>query len=360
MKFLLLCKRYYTNKDLIIDRFGRLFHLPNELIKNGHEGIVIAANYRQKRVEIHTINGLSFYSIPFSITYPFSFLYETYRLFNHYKPHFIIASGDSHFGAFGLALAKRGKIPFIFDVYDHYAAFGTNKVPGMKFLYRLALRKADLVTCASVPLENYAKQFNQATLVIENGVDLSVFKPLDKAQVRKDLTILPEEIIIGYFGSMDTENCGVHVLIEACQQLRLIYPTLRLLLAGKLSINVELNKSWIRYEGVVTQQTVTLLINACQVVVIPYLPSQQVNVSNACKIAEYLACQVPVVTTRVANYADFFTKVPQAICSAGDVEEMMRAISMQLESPQLVSFPEELTWEQLGKKLSLALLNVKS
>jgi len=95
-------------------------------------------------------------------------------------------------------------------------------------------------------------------------------------------------------------------------------------------------------------------------VVIPYLPSQQVNVSNACKIAEYLACQVPVVTTRVANYADFFTKVPQAICAAGNAEEMARAIAIQLESPQQVAFPEELTWEQLGKKLSSALLNVKS
>lgn len=358
MKFILLCKRYYTNKDLIVDRFGRLFHLPSELVKNGYAGIVIAADYRQKSIEIHTIGALTFYSIPFSVTFPFRFLYKTGRLFRHYKPHFIIASGDSHFGALGLALARMGKIPFIFDVYDQYAAFGTNKVPGMKFLYRLALRKADLVVCASVPLENYVKRFNSATIVIENGVDLSVFKPLDKMQVRKKLRLAAEEVVVGYFGSMETENCGVSLLIEACQRLRPTYPTLRLLLAGQLALNIELDKSWIRYFGVVTQQTVTLLINACQVVVIPYLPSQQVNVSNACKIAEYLACQVPVVTTRVANYADFFASTPQAICTAGDVTEMARAISAQLESPQSVAFPDTLTWAQLGKKLSSAFLNI--
>ena len=357
MRFLLLCKRYYTNKDLIIDKFGRLFHLPSELVKNGYEGMVIAANYRQKQTEIHTIETLTFYSIPFSIKFPFSFLHKTYQLFKHYQPHFIIASGDSHFGALGLALARIGKIPFIFDVYDNYATFGTNKVPGMKFLYHLALRKADLVVCASVPLENYAKHFNSATVVIENGVDLSLFKPLDKTQIRKTLALLPEEIVIGYFGSMDTETCGIQILIKACQLLRRTYPNLRLLLAGKFSIDLELDQAWIRYFGVVTQQEVVSLINACQVVVIPYLPSRQVDMSNACKIAEYFACQVPVVTTRVANYADFFTSAPQAVCKAGDAKDMAQTIDKQIKSPQLVAFPEALTWEQLGKKLSSKISN---
>lgn len=31
MNIHLLCKRYYTNKDLLNDRFGRLYHLPVQL-----------------------------------------------------------------------------------------------------------------------------------------------------------------------------------------------------------------------------------------------------------------------------------------------------------------------------------------
>lgn len=360
MKFLLLCKRYYTNKDLILDQFGRLFHLPNELTKNGYEGIVIAANYRQPLTETHTIGTLTFHSVPFSLRWLLSFLYTTYRLVKAYKPHLIIASGDSHFGAMGFILAKFLAIPFVFDVYDHYAAFGSNKLPGMKYLYHLALRKANLVICASVPLENYAKRFNPSTIVIENGVDVSLFKPLDKIQVRSALALAPDEIVIGYFGSMDTESRGIEVLINACQILRQTFPNVILLLAGRLTLHLTLDNAWIRYFGVVTQQKVTSLINACQVVVIPYLSSQQVDLSNACKIAEYLACQVSVVTTQVANYADFFTGIPQAVCEPGNAVAMAQAIEAQLKSPQIAEFPEDLTWTQLGRKLTLSLTSINA
>lgn len=357
MKFVLLCKRYYTHKDLMTDRFGRLFHLPVQLQKNGYNGRIIAANYRPHPAEIQHFEGISFYSIPFSLKWPFSFLYQTYQLVKHYSPDFIIASGDSHFGALGLLLARFAKIPFIFDVYDYYPAFGTNKLPGMKSLYYLALRHADLVICASVPLENHVRLFNPSTILIENGVDLSVFKPLDKTVVREKLKIPLNDTIIGYFGSIE-KGWGVEILLEACQILRDTYPNLRLLLAGTLKIPLDFNKPWLNYLGVVSQPDVALLINACQVVVIPYLPNKQVAMSNACKIAEYLACQTPVVVTRVANYADLFAATPAALCEPNQVEDMVRALDAQLKSPQCVEFTQHLTWEHLGRKLAHALISV--
>jgi hypothetical protein len=38
---------------------------------------------------------------------------------------------------------------------------------------------------------------------------------------------------------------------------------------------------------------------------------------------------------------------------------MAQAIDKQIKSPQLVAFPEALTWEQLGKKLSSNISSVK-
>lgn len=352
MNFFFLCKRYYTNKDLIADQFGRLFHLPEQLIKNGHTGVVVAADYRNRKMERYVIDGLEFYTVPFSL-FPLSFFLKIYSLLKQYKPTVIIASGDSHLGAIGLILARITKIPFVFDVYDHYVTFGTNKVPGMKSLYYLALRKADLVMCASAPLSHLAKKYNQSVIVIENGVDLSVFTPMDKQQARNVLGISSHAIVVGFFGSL-TKNRGVE-LLESIEILHRTYSNIKLLIAGKLCIPLDENADWVDYRGIVPQSEVVTMINACDVVTIPYQSDNFNNMSNACKIAEYLACGVPVVTTNVANYGEIFADIPEAVCEPGNSKDMVRAILAQIQHPKMLAFPKELTWEELGKKLSQAL-----
>ncbi len=359
MKFLFLCKRYYTNQDLISNQFGRLFHFPVQLINNGHQGIVIAANYRSKTLDYHKIAGVDFYSVPFLLKWPFSFLQQTLKHFKAYKPDILIASGDIHFGVLGLWLAKMAKIPFVYDVYDQYAAFGSGKLPGMKSLYYQTLRKANLVLCASLPLTHFAKKFNLSVVFLSNGVDHNLFKPMNKKNVRNQLGFPENAVIIGYFGSTES-NRSVETLISACQILRHRYPNLTLLMAGKLSI--PLNEVWIDHRGMVTQQEVAQFINASDVVVIPYLPETLINMGNSCKTVEYLACEAPIVTTRVdnfmANYANISATITQGICEPLNHEDMARAISAQIETPQVAEFDNELTWEQLGKKLSQALLTI--
>ena len=48
MRIHIICKRYYTNKDLIENQFGRLYHLPEQLVKYGAEVWVNAIDYRNK------------------------------------------------------------------------------------------------------------------------------------------------------------------------------------------------------------------------------------------------------------------------------------------------------------------------
>ncbi len=352
MKFFLLCKRYYTNKDLIEDRFGRLFYLPAQLKNNGAQGVVVAADYRHKTPTTQQLAGVDFHSVPFSLMWPVSFLLHTYRRFTAYKPDIIIASGDIHFGVLGLIFAKLAKIPFVFDVYDQYAAFGSGSLPGMKSLYYLTLRKADLVLCASLPMVDFAKKFNRSVAFIPNGVDRSLFKPMNRKRVRNELALSEDAVIAGYFGSSE-KNRGVEILIEACKMLRRRYPGLMLLMAGKLS--VPLTDAWINHRGMVSQQEVARLINTCDIVVIPYIPDTLIDMGNSCKIAEYLACGVPIVTTRVGNFMENYAEAPailsHGICEPMNPKDMARAISAQIEAPRMIEFNEELTWERLGKKL---------
>ena len=64
MRIYLICKRYYTNKDLIKERFGRLYHLPKEWVANGAEIWVNAIDYRDKISNELTIDGVHFQTTP--------------------------------------------------------------------------------------------------------------------------------------------------------------------------------------------------------------------------------------------------------------------------------------------------------
>ena len=354
MKFALLTKRHYTNKDLINDRFGRLFHLPIQLHDLGHEGIVISGDLHSGKKERQQINGVTFHSSPFSIFAYHSFIKYSRRILAEFKPDVLLASGDSYWGYLGLRLARKLNIPFVFDVYDDYTAFRTNKIPGMKTIFYKAAGKADLVVTSSEPLRQKLNSFNKNILITENGFDPDLFRPIPKEKIRAQLNIPLGDTVIGYFGSI-TGDLGIEVLLKSIEILQKQIPGFRLLLAGLNGMNLDLKVPGVDFRGFLPQQEIPALINACDVVIIPYLPSKQVQQSNACKIAEYIACQVPIVATNVSNHAKIFVDAPQSLCEPGNPESMARAIQAQFDSPQLVENSGSLTWRNLAEKLGLSL-----
>jgi glycosyltransferase involved in cell wall biosynthesis len=357
MKFVLLCKRRYTNKDLISDRFGRLFHLPAQLVNSGYKGLVIAADLHNKKREMVELDCLHFYSFPLSILRVFEFVSSCHEVLDKFKPDILIASGDSYLGFIGTKICNKMGIPFIFDVYDDYTVFGTNKIPGMKSLFYAAVKNADLVIISSKPLRKKLQIFNKNILIIENGFDPQLFKPVPKAEVRHKLNIPMTDTVIGYFGSLSI-NLGIGVLLKAFELLSREYFKARLLLAGHKKSNLRFEISGVDYRGFLPQQDIPLLINACDVVVIPYLPSNQVQQSNACKIAEYIACGIPIVATNVSNHKEIFADAPQSLCEPGSPESMASAIQTQLKSPQLIRNSGSLAWNNLAGTLSEAIKNI--
>lgn len=356
MRFALLCKRFYTNRDLIEDRFGRLYHLPLELRNLGHEGLVIAADYRSMRRSDTVEQRLRFCSLPVLPWGGLGFVASAYRAIKAFKPEVLIASADIHFGVAGRMLSQRLDIPFVFDIYDDYSAFALARISGMRSAFSATLKRANLLVSASTPLAGKLSKINPAVTVIENGVDTTVFRPLNRAHSRDQLGIPHSETVIGFFGSI-AKNRGVEQLIEARRIVARRYTNTRLLLAGRNQIGLTLVEPGVDYRGMLAQHLLPTLMNACDVVVVPYLPDPQVDMSNACKIAEYVACGVPVVTTRVSNFADIFATAPQAVCEPGDPQALARAILRQIQAPEILSLESRpFTWPALAKKLESELL----
>lgn len=355
MKFALLTKRHYTNKDILDDRFGRLFHLPDQLVNLGHDGLVITGDLHAKRDEKRQINGLDYYSKPLSLSRLYGFIKYAYLLLKKERPQVLMSSGDTYWGYIGLRLARKLGIPFVFDVYDDYTAFGTNKIPGMKRLFFHTVQNADMIIAAGPPLKEFLSPHNNSIVVIENGIDPKLFRPIPRQQARAQLDIPLKDTVIGYFGAIE-QNLGIEVLINAATLLKQEVSGLRLLIAGPNNLNLDFaSYDFIDYRGFLPQKTVPLLINSCNVAVIPYLPSKIKQLCNACKISEYLACKVPVVATNVSDHENVFRKNQRAVCDPGNSKSMAAAISLQIKSPQLADFQNNLTWDKLAKKLSLAL-----
>jgi glycosyltransferase involved in cell wall biosynthesis len=357
MRLAWICKRRYTNKDLIRERFGRLYHYPCLLAQHGFHSTVLALDYRGSAAAELEEPGARFISVPVGRVH----LLRAYRALRAQvlasRPDAVLASGDTHLGWLGLRLARELQVPFIFDVYDDYRTFGTNRLPGMKRLFDRVVRQADLALCVSSTLERRLQRLNPRLSVLGNGVDRGLFKPLDKAAARHGLGLGPAAPVVGYFGSIQMD-WGSLTLIEACRALRSEYPDLCLLLAGHNNSGQDFDEGFITYLGNVAQSQVPTLINACDVVAMPYHQTEQVDAINPCKLAEYLACGAPIVATRVTDLAVTLAACPQALCAPGDAGALADGVRKQLRVPCRVRFPEHMSWVWMGAVLAGVLAGV--
>ncbi|MDF3030873.1 MAG: glycosyltransferase [Moraxellaceae bacterium] len=349
MRFIFLCKRYYTNKDLLDDRFGRLYHLPVELARRGHAVEVLALDYRHVRGETRRLEGVDFTALPAApLVLPLLPLRLLARL-RRAPCDVVVASGDSHIGYLGLLGARVLKARFAFDIYDYYPAFPGNRLPGMKSMFAAAAASAELLLCASPPLMERLQPLNARRLLVENGVDRQLFRALPGTSKARQCS--GEGPVIGYFGSISASRGPL--LVEACRRLRGKWPGLRLLMAG-VAQDVSLDEAWIDYRGALPQQELPALIAACDVLAVPYASTPFNDMSGACKLAEYLACERPIVATRIAGHETVLGSGAQGLCGQ-DPDDMARAIERQMQDPEILPFPAHLDWRAIAAQMERAL-----
>lgn len=359
MKIGFLCKRLYTNKDLIDDRFGRLYHLPAELARLGHEVVVVALDYRRDRrrqeFDKDNIHFVSFPAIGPANT-PRA-MAQSFTEMRTARSDIIVASGDSYLGAMAAAISRTLKVPWVFDIYDDYRTFSSARIPGMQHLLKTAVRSADALLVVSAPLKRIFSPLNANCHILENGTDLNLFQPTDRMACRNALGIALDSTVIGYFGSIEKRR-GISTLIAAVQLCKETYPNIHLLISGKNESNLDLQKHGVDYRGQQPQSQVPMLINACDVVTVPYESDPYIEATNACKIAEYLACEVPIVVTKVSDMEVIFAATPEVLAEPGDPVSLSHAILRQLHKPVKPVFSHTLTWQALARRIESTLFTV--
>jgi len=358
-RILFIGKRFYTNKDALEERFGRIYQLPRHW----------AGRLRQVHlwlIDYHTRQGrrIDEGGLPVSSTPVFGLFWigELFAALFRFRPAVVVASGDCYIGLLGWLVARLTGARFVFDIYDKYDEFGAYARPLGWDLFGFLRRHSDLRFYAAATLAAYFEGSARggASTIVPNGVDTDAFRPLDPASCRARLGLEPDFVYVGYFGSLLTER-GPGDLVAAAERLQRDIPGLRLLMCGVPTDAVARPESWLVYRGSVPHQEMPLYLNACDVLVIPYRRSLLVDTSSSCKIAEYLAVRRPIVSTRTPNFTGNFAAqaalLGDGLCNPEDPDDLARAIAWQLRQRRLLPAPSEHAWQAIADLALAAIRN---
>ncbi|MBS3132693.1 glycosyltransferase [Candidatus Woesearchaeota archaeon] len=348
MNILVLTKRFSSGKDYVNDDFGREMRLSEELQKNGNSITIAAADYHKMERAKLKMHGMDVRVLPFSIPRLPFFIAETSLLAIKKKANAILAMGDPILGGAGYIVSLITSKPLIYDLRDNYEAYETIKKPGVRFLHKRAIARAKAITAVSSILANRIKGKN--VHVLGNGVNMKLFRPIDKNYCRKIFGLPKKATIISYMGGI--EQRGIGDLVEVFKELEKKNKNLKLFLMGKFS---HIKGKNIITHGPIPYEKLPYPIGAMDVMVIPYRVTPFTEVMyTPYKLVDFMACNKTIVCTDVGEMKKLLPK--ELVCNPEDKEALKKAILKALSYRKInhrKTLEEKgLTWEKLGKKLN--------
>ena len=361
MKILVFTSRYTAGRDIINEDFGRQVRLFEQLSRLGHRIDFFCADYKKLENKNLDLHNLRIFIRPFKPLKLFSFLLELRKTIKNNKYDLIVGTSDPLWGVIGYFAAKKYGIKFVYDVQDNYAVYKSYKIPLFGLFERHVTRNSDLVMCASNILENNVKKIRKKeTIVIPNGVDTKIFRPLGRADSRKKLKLPPDAKIISYIGSIQRIQ-GVGILIKGFEEVRKEIKNINLLIVGRIGTvvkeNFDLGREGMIYLGSLPQKKVAYAINASDVLVIPYPKNKFTEVMFApYKLVEFMACNKPVVVTD-AGEMHRHIKDKRMVAKAGDIEDLKEKMRYALNLKEVNSRKAAMKfdWKNIARKLDKAI-----
>lgn len=352
MRFVLVTKRRHSGRDVLIDRFGRAFHLASQLGARGNEGLVLAVDHARSSRVAFSEDNVRFESVSL-VSGVMGDVRRAYRLAREIEPDVVIGSGDIPHGQLAALLAGNEK-PFVYDLLDNYESFRSARLPGARLLHRRLIENADMVICVSLALEDHVSSLSSRTVVVGNGVDPARFHPVPQESARDKFGIDHDALVVGYVGGI-ANNRGLESLLAAVELGRQRDHDLRLVLAGPNESNLLLDALGVTYLGVVDHDQVSTVISTFDVAVWPYLPTEWGRYVHPYKLAEYLACGVLVAATDIPEFREVAPYDGIAWFRPDDPEDLLRALLDQIGQDVGSQLPPDLTWASQAARLAAAL-----
>lgn len=350
MHILVLCKRRYTGKDLLKDRYGRLWELPAELANKGHTITGIAAAYRSESA-LDPAGWCSVQALP----HPRSLAAAWRPLLPNRRPDVIWASSDAAHLVAATRLARDWDVPVVLDHYDDYEAFGLTRWAGLRTSLRKATGAAAAVTAVGRRLrrtliDRGASQ--ERVHVVSNGVPSSFGVAMDQSEARHRLGLPVEGRLFGMAGALDASR-GLSDLGGAA---RLLAGAARLVVAGPGSRQAlgRLPADVIDL-GMLSHGDVAVLYRALDVGVVCNRDSDFGRHCYPMKLVEMQACELPVVAAAVGEAESLLRGHPESLYPTGNATVLAHRIKAHLDSPKRPTLGAAWRWPDLADTLETVL-----
>lgn len=221
-----------------------------------------------------------------------------------------------------VTLAKKRKIPTIFDYIDHFPqsaeSYYKNKIIQksvstiVQIITKYNIKNSSLIVAVSDYLNKIIKKMSpeKPVITIPNGVDLNHFKPMDKQEVAHmlGLTELINKKVLIYVGTL-APWLNFEALFKSIKKLIIHHKNLYLLIVGgslntsyikylKFTVKKYGIEKFVKFTGYVPYSIVPYYINLADVAV---HPAKEIilNETTPLKLLEYLACGKPVLVTDI-------------------------------------------------------------
>jgi glycosyltransferase involved in cell wall biosynthesis len=344
MRIAYLCKRRYMSKDVVLDRYARVYEIPAKLAAHGHQVESWCLSYRKEREEgiwTHEAapGSLTWHSepaMPGLPTYPWRLL----RALRAFGPDLIISGTDIPHVALGAWLKGKLDVPLVVDLYDNFEGFGQAKIPGFVSLLRWATRKADLVLTTSEPLRGLIVDEYRVpgdVIAMPSTIDRGVFHPRDRVACRAALGLPQDALLVGTAGGLNREK-GIEALYAAWAILEKRMPNVHLVLAGPHGFPPPRGDR-VHSLGPLPHERVAQVFGALDVGAICVLNTEFGRYCFPQKAYEMLACDLPVVAGDVGAMHDLFADAPEFLYRAGNAEDLADKLQAQLCNPRKAGVP---------------------
>jgi glycosyltransferase involved in cell wall biosynthesis len=362
MRVLVLSKRQYTGRDLLDDRYGRVFEIPAALARRGHAVRGIALSYRRRPAGDYAwpdAPGLSWRSVSLGAFGVGLLRYrdELARAVRDFRPEVVWATSDAYHAVGAQRFARAAGIPLVLDFYDNYESLAASRVPLVVGGMRAAARAAAAVTAVSSTLAEWmgdSYRLRRPPIIVGNAVDPAVFRPRDRAASRQRLGLPQAARIVGMAGALDRSR-GIADVFEAFLRLAGSDADLWLAFAGpRDGTPARYSHPRIRDLGVLAPAEVPVLLSSLDVAVVSNVDSDFGRFCFPQKLFEAIACGAPVVAARVGEVERLLAQAPSSLYAPGDVPALATALATALAGSR-DSLPAAPTWCDRAERLEAVL-----
>ncbi|MFH1432773.1 MAG: glycosyltransferase family 4 protein [archaeon] len=285
--------------------------LSKELVKNGHDVIVICANEPTSPKKRDNIDGIKIERLGYigkiantNVTQflPFKLLFEDFDVIHTHLP----TPWSADWSAI-IAFLRRKKL--IVTYHNDIVGKGFTSIIAKIYnatLLKIVLGVAHKIIITQPKYLDYSpslKKYKDKIVVIPVGVDTDRFKPM---KVKK------EPHTVGFLAVLDEYHRykGLDYLLKAIAQVKEKVHDVKLLVGGSGALLPEYKKmadelgisQSVEFFGFVPDDKLVEFYNKLDVFVLPSTSSEQEGFGTV--LLEALACGTPVITTEIAGIAD--------------------------------------------------------